>query len=119
MTALGKFIRVSAVVAALGGALAVVPVQAQPTPGVDFNFRFGGPGFSIGIGDDRRPGRMCMSESQVRRDLRRSGYDDIRFTDRRGPIMNLRAEFRGRDYRISYDSCRGRIVDRDRIRGRR
>jgi hypothetical protein len=56
-----------------------------------------------------------MTNRQVRRDLRDRGYREIRFVDRRGRIVHVKAERRGRDFLIAYDSCRGRIVDRDRI----
>ena len=122
MTALKNTLKAAAVALAMAGtALAAAPVQAQSGPNVDFNFRFGGPGFSVGVGNGNRwrpnyPDRICMSDRQVRRDLRSDGYDDIRFFDRRGRIVQVTAELGRRDYRIAYDACRGRIVDRDRIR---
>jgi hypothetical protein len=120
MTVLKNTIKAAAVALALAGT-AVVPAQAQSGPDVDFNFRFGGPGFSVGIGNGDRwrpnyPGRLCMSDRQVRRDLRSDGYHEIRFFDRRGRIVQVTAELGRRDYRIAYDTCRGRIVGRDRIR---
>lgn len=118
---LTKILRAAAVALTLGGtAMVAMPVQAQPRPDVDFNFRFGGPGFSIGIGNERpgRPDRSCMSDREVRRDLRSDGYDDVRFIDRRGRIVQVLAEQGRRDYRITYDTCRGRIIDRERIRRR-
>ena len=100
---------------ALGGAaLTAMPVQAQPS--VEFNFSIGGGrGHWDGPG---RPGRFCMSDREVRRLVQRNGFRDIRFTDRRGRIVQVRAERGRRDYRITVDSCRGRIVDIDRLRGR-
>ena len=59
-----------------------------------------------------------MSDREVRRNLQRQGYRDIRFLDRRGRIVHVHAEMGRRDYRIAYDTCRGRIIDRDRIRRR-
>jgi hypothetical protein len=97
-----------------GSAVTAMPAQAQPT--VEFGFHFGGgsgPGWHAG-----RPDRSCMTDRAVRQLLRARGYDEIRFTDRRGRIVTVRAE-RGRaDYRVTVDSCRGRIVDVDRIRRR-
>jgi hypothetical protein len=114
---LTKALRAAAVTAALGGAVfTAVPAQAQ---NVDLDFRFGGPGFSFEIDTDRDRRRLCMSDREVRRDLRSDGYREIRFIDRRGRIVHLVAELqrpgRDRDYAIAYDTCRGRIVDRDRI----
>lgn len=114
-----KIIRAAAVAVALGGTvIAAAPVQAQPS----VEFRFGGPGFGFHFDSDRRHGRdwgrHCMSNPQVRRDLRRDGYRNIRFFDRRGRIVQVTASLGRRHYEIAYDSCRGRIVDRDRIRRR-
>jgi hypothetical protein len=103
-----------------GGGLAAMPAQAghfkhHSGAQVEFDFRFGGPGFKFHFGDHDR--RFCdlMSLRQVRRDLRDRGYHDIHFVDRHGRIVQAEAERRGRDYLITYDRCRGRIVDRDRI----
>ena len=99
---------------ALGGAaVTAMPVQAQPSVEFGFHFGNGGGGWHIG-----RPDRYCMTDRQVRRLVRAHGYDDIRFTDRRGRIVQVRAERGRRDYRITVDSCRGRIIDIDRIRRR-
>jgi hypothetical protein len=103
-------LRAAAVVLALAGAaFTAVPAQAQ-----SLEFRFGGPGFSWQF-NDRDGRRLCMSDREVRRDLRHDGYREIHFYDRRGRIVQLTAELGTRDYEIVYDSCRGRIVDRDRI----
>jgi hypothetical protein len=121
MSALSKFTKAAVIALALGGsAMTAMPAQAQPSPNVDFNFRFGGPGFGFSFGTPRpgRPNQYCMSDRQVRADLRRDGYREIRFFDRRGRIVQVRAELGRRDYRIAYDTCTGRIVDRDRIRRR-
>jgi hypothetical protein len=111
-----KALRAAAVAVTFAGTafMAVPTVQAQD---VDLNFRLNAPGFSFRFGD--RDGRDCLTDRQVRRDLRGDGYRDIRFLDRRGRIVHLVAELqrpgRDREYRIAYDSCRGRIIDRDRI----
>jgi hypothetical protein len=106
-----KTLRAAAVALALGGtAFTGMPVQAQD---VDLNFRFGGPGFEFRFGDGRR---HCMTNREVRRELRARGYDDIRFRDRRGRVVVVFAERGRRDYRITFDTCRGRILDRDRLR---
>jgi hypothetical protein len=117
-----KIVRAVAVAVALGGSV-LTAVPAAQAQSFDFDFRFGGPGWSFNLGDGIRRG-FCMNAREVRRDLRRDGYDEIRFLDRRGRIVHLVAELdrrwgRDRTYRIAYDTCRGRIVDRDRINNRR
>jgi hypothetical protein len=107
---LPKILRAATVVVALAGAaFTAVPAQAQT-----LEFRFGGPGLSWQF-NDRDGRRHCLSDREVRRDLRQDGYSEIRFYDRRGRVVQLTAELRNRDYEIAYDTCRGRIVDRDRI----
>lgn len=99
----------AAVVLALGGAsLAAVPAQAAP-PSIDFHFGFGGGGISIG------GGKYCLSDRQVRRFLQWQGYDQIRYTDRRGRIVSVRAERHHQEYKISVDTCRARIISVQRI----
>jgi hypothetical protein len=93
---------------ALGGAtLTAMPAQAQPSFSFEFN-----------IGGDRFHQRYCLTDRQVRRLLRAHGYREIRFIDRSGRIVEVRAERGRRDYRITVDTCRGRIIDIDRIRRR-
>jgi hypothetical protein len=99
---------------ALAGS-AVVAMPAQAAPSFSFGFHVGG-----GHHGGYRPGpsRHCLTNPEVRRLLNRHGYDRIRFIDRRGRIVAVRAE-RGRgDFRVTVDSCRGRIVDVDRLRRR-
>lgn len=93
---------------ALGSAtLTAMPVQAQPS----FRFEFN-------IGGDRFHQRFCLSDGQVRRLLRSHGFHHIRFVDRDGRIVQVRAVRDGRNYRVTVDACRGRIIDVDRIRRR-
>ena len=105
-------------IALAGTAVTAMPAQAQPH--VEFGFQFGGPGgpgFWHG-GRPGRPDRFCLSDREVRRLVQANGFRDIRFTDRRGRIVQVRAERGRRDYRITVDTCRARIVDIDRIRRR-
>ena len=114
MTALTKIAKAAVVAVTLAGtSLTAIPAQAQD---VDFNFRFNVPGLSFGFGDLDR--RRCFTDRQVRRDLRSDGYDEIRFVDRRGRVVQLVAELGRRDYIIAYDTCRKRIIGRERIRRR-
>jgi hypothetical protein len=122
MTVLNKTFKAAAVALALAG----TAVTAMPANAQSFGFSVGNDNFRFGIhagdfwdGHRWRPRHnnvdFCMSDREVRRDLRRDGYDEIRFFDRRGRVVQVTAELGRRDYRIAYDTCRGRIVDRDRI----
>ena len=102
--------------ALLGSAVTAMPAQAQPS--VQFGFSFGNDGPGWHGGRPGRPDRHCLSDGQVRQLVRSQGYRDIRFADRDGRIVVVRAERGPRDYRITVDACRGRIVDVDRIRRR-
>ena len=110
----------SAVIAlALGGATLVGTTTAQaapPAPHFSMQFGFGNGGFWYGHGRDHN--RYCLTDHQVRRLLQRHGYDHIRFYDRRGRIVGVRAEKHNRDYIVRVDSCNGRIVSAERIRHR-
>lgn len=115
---LAKMLRAAVVALALGGtSMTAAPAMAHsPSPHVDFEFRFGTPGFKWHFDSDRHHRRDCMTNKQVRRDLRRDGYRNIRFLDRGGRYVQVIAKQGRRTYLITYDSCRGRIADRDRIR---
>jgi len=101
---LPTILRSAAIAIALGGATigATAPVQAAPH--IDFHFGFGGGGVSIG------GGHYCLSDRQVRFMLRQQGYDNVYVIDHRGRIVVVHAERHHRDYRISVDTCRGRII---------
>jgi hypothetical protein len=140
VTSLTKIARAAALTLVLaGGGLAAMPAQAQVFMGggdgpngdhrdgrdgrdhrrggtnFEFDIRIGGPGFRFHVDDHDRRRCDLMSIRQVRRDLRDRGYRDIEFVDRRGRIVQAEAERRGREFLITYDRCRGRIVDRHRI----
>ena len=113
LTKIGRAVALAIVLA--GSSLAAAPAQASHWsghPGVSIEF-----GFGFGDRFDDHDRRHCelMSLRQVRRDLRSRGYHDIVFVDRRGRIVQAEAERNNKDYLITYDRCRGRIVDRDRI----
>jgi hypothetical protein len=90
-------------------------VRSHSGAQVEFDIRIGVPGAKFRFGDHDRDFRGCMTNRQVRRDLRDRGYREIRFTDRRGRIVHVKAERRNRDFLIAYNTCSGKIVDRDRI----
>ena len=108
---LPTIIRSAVLALALGGATlgaATVPVQAAPS--IDFHFGFGGGGINIG------GGKYCLSDRQVRKFLQWQGYDSIRFFDRKGRVVGVRAERHHRHYLIWVDSCRARIVSIHRVK---
>lgn len=106
---LTNLIRSTVVALAVGGAaITAVPAQAA-SPSIDFHFGFGGGGISIG------GGHYCLSDRQVRFFLRAKGYDHIRFFDRRGRVVGVRAERHNRDYLVWVDTCRARIVAVKRV----
>ena len=107
--------------------LGAASVLAMPAPAMaqsfSFDFGIGGGGnnfsFSIGKGG-KHIRRDCLTNNEVRRGLRRSGWEDIRFVDRRGARVTVIAEWdnTGRDYRITINRCTGRVTDVERLRGR-
>lgn len=114
---ISKSIRAAAMALVLGGTAFVgMPAAQAASPSFEFNFSIGNSGAHWRGGS--RPTRHCLTNRQVRRDLRRDGYRQIRFTDRRGRIVHVKASLGWRDFRIAYNTCRGRIIDRDRIRRR-
>jgi len=112
-TKLSTLARSAVVALAIGGATVGMasPVQAA-TPSINLHFAFGGGGISIG------GGRYCMSDRQVRFMLRNYGYDHIRFVDRRGRVVAVRAERHRNLYLVSVDTCRARIVGVQRLHRR-
>ena len=110
-TKLPTLLRSALVAIALGGAaIGMAPPAQAASDHVDLHFGFGGGGISIG------GGRYCLSDRQVRTYLRWQGYDNIRFTDRRGRVVSVRAERHRNDYRVTVDTCRARIIGVQRLR---
>jgi hypothetical protein len=111
--------RAAIVALTLGAATvtAIEPAQAQ-----SFSFKFGisggGSDFSFGIRDGRKFKRECLTNNEIRRGLRRNGFDDIRFLDRRGVRVKVYAEFGRRAYVLTINRCTGRVIDIDRVRRR-
>ena len=103
-------------IALAGTAVTAMPAQAQPH--VEFGFHVGPGGAGWHHGRPGRPDRFCMSDREVRRLVQRNGYRDVRLTGRRGPIVSVHAERGRRDYRITVDTCRARIIGIQRLRHR-
>jgi hypothetical protein len=101
------------------GALSAVPANAS---GITVQFG-NGPGWGYHDGDgyrgghdnrrDWRHGRL--STDQVRFMLRQNGYRAIRFFDDRGPVYQLRASKRGRDYFLVVSARTGEILSSRRV----
>jgi hypothetical protein len=108
-------------------ALGAASMTAMPAPAMAQNFSFdfgisgGESNFSFGIGKGGvRIKRDCLTNNEIRRGLRRSGFEDIRFLDRRGNRVSLIAEWDGdgRDYSMRVNRCTGRVSDIERVRRR-
>lgn len=108
--------RAAIVALTLGAAtFTALPVQAQ-----SFNFEFGiqggGDSFSYGFDRGRKFRRDCLTNTEIRRGLRRSGFDDIRFADRRGVRITVIADHGRRTYSMTINRCTGRVSDIERVR---
>jgi hypothetical protein len=107
----------AAIVALTLGATAftAMPVQAQ-----SFNFEFGiqggGNSFSYGFDNGRRIKRDCLTTNEIRRGLRRAGFDDIRFVDRQGIRVRVIADFGRRTFSMTINRCTGRVSNIERVR---
>lgn len=119
--------RAALVALALGAAsIGAASITATPAMAQNLTFEFGirggGDNFAFGIGKrGERIRRDCLTNNEIRRGLRREGFDDIRFLDRRGNRVTLTAEDRRFNYRLRVNRCTGAvaILDRDRKGGRR
>ncbi|RYE47920.1 MAG: hypothetical protein EOP24_08795 [Hyphomicrobiales bacterium] len=107
----------AAIVAVTLGAAAftAMPVQAQSF-NFDFGIQGGGSSFSYGFDNGRRMKRDCLTNNEVRRGLRRAGFDDIRFVDRRGVRVKVVADYGRRTYAMTINRCTGRVSDIERLR---
>lgn len=92
-----------------------LPVQAQSF-NFDFGIQGGGGSFSYGFDNGRRMKRDCLTNNEIRRGLRRSGFDDIRFVDRRGVRVKVVADYGRRTYAMTVNRCTGRVSDIERLR---
>ena len=111
--------------AVLAVALGAASVTAMPAPAMaqSFNFEFGigggGNNFSFELNDrGRRIKRDCLTNNEIRRGLRRNGFSDISFVDRRGNRVVVIADYGRRTYRLVINRCNGRVIDVERLRRR-
>jgi hypothetical protein len=110
--------RAAVVALTLGAAtLSAMPAQAQ-----SFNFSFGieggGSNFSFGVDKGKKIKRECLTNNEVRRGLRREGFDNIRFVDRKGVRVKVVADYGRRTYAMTINRCTGRVTDIERLRTR-
>jgi hypothetical protein len=97
----------------LGSLLAAAPANAGTS--VSVTVEFGHPGYARHHDVQYR----TLSPHEVRRILRREGFREIRYVDRRGSIYRAHAEnYRGRDVLVTVSARTGQIIDVDRL-GRR
>jgi hypothetical protein len=111
----------AAIIALALGASAVTAMPAQAQSGnPSFNFQFGiqggGDNFSYRFDNGRRLKRECLTNNEVRRGLRRLGWDNIRFVDRRGVRVKVVADWGSRTYAMTINRCTGRVTDIERLR---
>lgn len=103
----------AAVVAlALGGGAIATAAPAQAQPSFSFQFGFGNNGGQMNPGF----GRLCLSDSQLRRAIRDQGYRNVALNVERGNRIQARGTRGGWVYLLEVNSCSGRILDRERLR---
>lgn len=108
--------RAAIVALTLGAAtFTAMPVQAQSF-NFDFGVQGGGSNFSYGFDRGKRIKRDCLTTNEVRRGLRRSGFDDIRFVDRKGIRVKVVADYGRRTYAMTVNRCTGQVTDIERLR---
>ncbi len=91
---------------------AAAPANAGTSVSVEIEI--GHPGYSYHHGYYR-----TLSPQEVRHILRRQGFHEIRYVDRRGSVYRALAEnYRGRDVFVTVSARSGAILDIDRL-GRR
>lgn len=113
--------RAAIVAVALGaGSLTFAPAPAMAQSfSFDFGIKGGGNSFSFGLNDRGvRFRRDCLTNSEIRRGLRRAGFEDIRFVGQSGRWVRVIAEWdgNGRDYSMRVNRCTGRVIDIKRVR---
>jgi hypothetical protein len=102
-------------------------VSAMPAQAANPNFSFGfntGNGLTFYFGDGQqhrglnkhRRQQVCMTNRQIRRDLRDSGFRQIRFGKAQNGKVRVFA-IRGRwEYKLNVNRCSGRVATLDRTR---
>lgn len=103
------------------GIIALTTLSAVPANASGITVQFGdGPnwgyhdnGYGGGYRHHRQRSRLSVEE--VRWMLRDSGYRAIRFFDTNGPVYQLRASKRGRDFFLVINARSGEILSRQRI----
>ena len=107
----------AAIVAVTLGAAAftAMPVQAQSFS-FDFGIQGGGGNFSYGFDNGKRFQRECLTNNEIRRELRRAGWDNIRFVDRRGIRVKIVASWGRSTYAFNLNRCTGRVSNVERLR---
>ncbi|WP_127754937.1 hypothetical protein [Devosia sp. 1566] len=117
LPAFSPLLRAGAVALALGvTAVSAMPAQAQSnSPSLSFSFQNGN-GYGFSVGERHRPQRDCMSDREVRRLVERAGYRHVRIYASGDRYVRVRGDEGRRSYIVTVDACRGRIIDRDRVR---
>ena len=99
---------------ALGSLVAAAPAHAGGN--VSVTVQFGQPGYTKHWGGHGYQQR-ALSPQEVRKALRRHGFREIRYVDRRGSVYRAQAENpRGRDVLVTVSARTGAILDVQRLR---
>lgn len=99
------------------GVIALSTLAAVPASATDVAVKIGynGPGWSHHVGPGHQWQRARLSPNDIRHMLRRDGYRDIRFFDRRGAVYQVRASKRGSDFFLVVNARNGQILSRHRV----
>ena len=114
--------RVALVAVMLGAAslgATATPVMAQPSFSFDFGIGGGGNGFSFRLNDRGvQVRRDCLTWNEVRRGLRRGGWQNIELVEqsRRRFEVEARSRRDNRMYSMTVDRCTGDVYDIRRLR---
>ena len=121
---IAKIARAAALAVALGAA-AVTAMPAQAA-GPYFSFGFGiGPDLYMHHDRDFHdrdhmrsffPDFVCYTDFQVRRAIAHAGYDNVYLNAPMGRYVQARASRGSHTYLITFDRCRGYIVNVERLR---
>jgi len=98
--------------------IALTSLTAVPAKALTVEFGFGAPGYGWNQGNHDRGDRWRhhrLSKQEVRGILRDRGYRNIRFSDDRGPVFQLRARKHGETYFLVVSARSGEILQRNRI----
>jgi hypothetical protein len=115
----GRALLVAAIVGT-GTMAAAAPAMAQGSGSLSFNFSVNSGNGSFSFGNGPWPRNFCMSNNELRRELRAEGFRDIEIYQSNRRTAFVEAEKGRWEYDLRVNKCNGNIVvlDRERIRRR-